>query len=116
MPGNVLPSSLREALRKHQIVPFAGAGVSRSVCLRDSNTPAFPDWMELLGRAAERLLKEGKDEVATTVTALLNEKPPDLLDAARKAQDALKPAVWADFLYRIFDVRLPTVAEETLAL
>ena len=49
-----LPQGLIDKLRKGEVIPFVGSGVSRAVT--DSNgKPLFPSWPELLARAVERL-------------------------------------------------------------
>ncbi|MGA2597927.1 MAG: hypothetical protein ABSH09_13165, partial [Bryobacteraceae bacterium] len=67
-----MPASLIEALRRHEVIPFVGAGVSLAVT--DLNgTRLFPTWRELLERAAERLRAEGLAKKANRTQAELED-------------------------------------------
>lgn len=52
-----LPRELIEAVRRHQVVPFVGAGVSMGV-----KRALFPSWKQLLEGLAERLEQEALPE------------------------------------------------------
>lgn len=89
-----IPQTLAERLRNGQVVPFVGAGVSMAV-QRRSGGRLFPSWRELLLHGADRLDREGKK--SSLVRALLEDDPPDYLQAAQKLRERLG-AVWAPFL------------------
>ncbi|WP_437886441.1 SIR2 family NAD-dependent protein deacylase [Sorangium sp. So ce307] len=91
------PRSLVEALRRKQLVPFVGAGVSMAVRRTSDGSSLFPSWPALLARAAVRLGEEGRTRDAALVDALLALDAPRLLDAAREAKRALGPT-WSRFL------------------
>lgn len=95
-----LPKSFEEALSERKVIPFVGAGLSRGVLDRTGH-PLFPTWSELLEKAAEALIAEGKANAARIVSGLVVEG--DLLDAARRAQEAFGQAQWVRFLKRVFD-------------
>src|SRR5690349_7170789 len=52
-----LPRELVEAVRRHQVVPFVGGGVSMGVM-----RGLFPSWKQLLEGLAERLEQEALPE------------------------------------------------------
>jgi hypothetical protein len=110
-----IPQSLQDRLRKRQIVPFVGAGVSMNVLDRDSHQPVFPSWRQLLNGAADRLENEMKSEEAELVRALLRIQRPDFLYAAQQAREALG-GVWFDFLRQALDVEHERIDQATLEL
>jgi len=111
-----VPKLLAQALQRHAVVPFAGAGVSRAVADRETNRPLFPDWKELLLGAAERLKEAGKDGYARTVSGLVDIGEGDsLLDAAKRAQQGLGP-VWFQYLREALDPPFSRARPESLAL
>jgi hypothetical protein len=55
------PRELVEAVRRYQVVPFVGAGISMSV-----KRGMFPSWQQLLEGLAERMNDEGLPESAVT--------------------------------------------------
>ncbi len=107
-----LPSTLVEALKAGEVVPFAGAGVSRAVT-DDAGRPLFPTWRGMLLAAAERLRAEGMTTKANRVRATLEDG--DYLDAAKVARDALG-ALWFDFLKAQFDPPAEIVRPASLDL
>ncbi|HEX3183499.1 MAG TPA: SIR2 family protein, partial [Pyrinomonadaceae bacterium] len=110
-----IPQSLQDRLRKHQIVPFVGAGVSMNVVDRDSHQPVFPGWRQLLNGAADRLEKELKPAEAGVVRAILRLPRPDFLYAAQQAREALV-GVWFEFLRDALDVRYERIDKPSLEL
>ena len=114
MSGSGLPATLVKALHEGTLLPFVGAGVSMAVD-RTSGERAFPSWPELLGRAAERLAAEGRDQYANAVRAMLGFSPPNTMEAARWAHEGLGMQ-WAEFLEQTFDVRRDEVSPESLEL
>jgi tetratricopeptide (TPR) repeat protein len=115
-----IPKTLREALEQGNVVPFAGAGVSRAVRLKPARgttaAPAFPSWKELLQKAAVRLRDDGKTKEAACVEAFLDISPPELLQAAAMARRMLGTARWTDFLVQQFRIQPAAVNPESLAL
>src|SRR5215831_13635981 len=93
-----LPATLVAALKAREVIPFAGAGVSRAVTDQEGR-PLFPTWRGLLTAAAERLRAEGIVTKANRVHATVEDG--EYLDAARVARDALGP-LWFDFLKQQF--------------
>ena len=96
--GN-LPSNLVEALKAREVIPFAGAGVSRAVT-DEAGRPLFPTWRGLLLAASDRLRTEGLATKANRVQATLEDN--EYLDAAKVARAALG-ALWFPFLKAQFD-------------
>ncbi|MGA2738415.1 MAG: SIR2 family protein, partial [Bryobacteraceae bacterium] len=109
--GN-LPSNLVEALKAREVIPFAGAGVSRAVT-DDAGQSLFPTWHGLLLAAAERLRTEGLTRKANRVQANLEDS--EYLDAAQVARDALG-ALWFPFLKAQFDPLAGHVRQASLDL
>ena len=99
-----LPATLIQRLKSGMIVPFVGAGISRSVKAKNSGTSLFPSWFELLERAAIRLQRENKSEYATLVQSLIRIDKPDFLRAAEYARNALG-SIWYEFLKEQFDYK-----------
>ena len=95
----MLPDSLVAALKEHEVIPFAGAGVSRAVT-DAAGQHLFPNWRELLVAAVERLRTGGLPKKAKLVDALLEND--EYLDAAKHARDAMG-TLWFDFLSSQFD-------------
>lgn len=110
-----IPESLRKALAAREVVPFVGAGVSRSVVCRDSGRPLFPSWVELLRRAADTLERENLRAPAMIVRGLLESNPPEYLDAAKRAKEQLG-ARWTDFLRDQFELVHGAALPESLEL
>src|ERR1039458_7790739 len=96
--GN-LPSTLVEALKAREVIPFAGAGVSRAVT-DEAGRHLFPTWRGLLLAASDRLRAEGLATKANRVQAELEDN--EYLGAAEVARDALG-APWFPFLKAPFD-------------
>jgi hypothetical protein len=107
-----LPRSLEEELRDGRVIPFVGAGVSMAV-ERVGGGRLFPSWKQLLLDGADRLEQERKN--ADVVRALVNDDPPDYLQAAQKLRDKLGP-LWGDFLKDAIDVPRSEVADWSLGL
>lgn len=110
-----IPASLANALAGRTLIPFVGAGVSRSVICRNSGLPLFPSWNELLQRAADALERENLLEPAQVVRRMLNSNPPEYLDAARRAKEKLS-ARWTDFLRDQFERDHGAALPESLGL
>jgi hypothetical protein len=107
-----IPKSLEEELRDGRVIPFVGAGVSMAV-ERVGGGRLFPSWKQLLLDGAVRAEQEGKN--ADVVRALVNDDPPDYLQAAQKLRDKLGP-LWGDFLKDAIDVPRSEVADRSLDL
>ncbi|MEA2599392.1 MAG: hypothetical protein QOF89_384 [Acidobacteriota bacterium] len=110
----MIPQSLEHRLRKGEVLPFVGAGISRAV-LKPDGQPLFPGWRDLLLHAADLLDKEGKGPESQVVRGLLGIGQPDYLDAARRARDGLGP-LWPEFLREEIDRRFEDADPESLAL
>lgn len=110
-----IPATLVSALRQRTLIPFVGAGVSRSVVCRNSGRPLFPSWVELLQRASDALERENLREPAMSVRGMLGSSPPAYLDAAKRAKDKLG-ARWPDFLREQFERDHEEVHPESLEL
>ena len=75
-----IPKSLAEALQKGKVVPFIGAGVSRSIEKKEKDSaksfnPLFPSWWEFLNKAVIKLIEENKQTKADVVRSLLISLP-----------------------------------------
>src|ERR1022692_2557433 len=95
--GN-LPSTLVEALKAREVIPFAGAGVSRAVT-DEAGRHLFPTWRGLLLAASDWLRTEGLATKANRVQATLEDN--EYLDAAKVAPAAVG-ALWLPVLHTPF--------------
>ena len=101
-----IPQTLQERLKSGKVIPFVGAGVSRSVKSKaDPNKPLFPSWKELLFAAAEQLRAEGKGADGDHVRTSIEIDPPKYLEAAQHAREKLGP-VWYTFLKEQLDKQI----------
>ncbi|MFL5353255.1 SIR2 family protein [Archangium sp.] len=100
-----LPRELIEAVRRHQVVPFVGAGVSMGV-----KRELFPSWKQLLEGLAERLEQEALPE---PVIAEVRQRIAggDFLTAAELAFKELGAFRFNRFLRERLRVRRPTDAD-----
>lgn len=110
-----IPASLRKALAAREVIPFVGAGVSRSVVCRRSGRPLFPSWVELLRQAADALDGENLPAPAMIIRGMLDSNPPEYLEAARRAREQLG-ARWTEFLREQFERNYVEALDETLNL
>ncbi|UTV28442.1 SIR2 family protein [Photobacterium atrarenae] len=94
-----IPKSLRDAIQSKQIIPFVGAGVSRSIKDKQ-NKQVFPGWLELLELAAKEVKSEGDLNNATLVETFLKIK--DYQQAAKYAHQSLNGPCWVNFFKTIF--------------
>lgn len=120
-PGYLIPESLKDALRRRQVIPFVGAGVSRTVKKKyedatESFNPLFPSWQEFLMAAANKLDEENKSPKANVVRSLLYDSPPDYLEAAQRAFDGLGQNQWHTLLNENFGKDINLVDKESLEL
>jgi tetratricopeptide (TPR) repeat protein len=111
----MIPQTLEARLRRSQVIPFVGAGVSRSVLRRGGGEPLFPGWRDLLLGAADRLEKEGRSPEGKLVRSLLEVVPPEYLEAARRARDGLG-AIWPQFLEAAIGRPFEEAEPESLSL
>src|SRR4051812_17564966 len=95
-----IPRSLEDGLRDGRVIPFVGAGVSMAV-ERIEGGRISPSGKQLLLDGAARLEREGKK--ADLVRALVEDDPPDYLQAAQRLRDKLGP-LWGAFLKDAIDV------------
>jgi len=92
-----IPRSLKDDLGHRRVIPFIGAGVSMAVLDRQTQKRLFPSWATLLKRAANYLREQKKHPHALLVESLLGKDPPQYLQAAKRAREALGP-LWCRFL------------------
>ena len=106
-----LPQGLIDKLRKGEVIPFVGAGVSRAVT--DSRgKPLFPSWPELLARAVERLHADQNPKKANRAAGELEDN--DYLAAAKTARNGLG-ADWYPCIKGQFDPDLTHARADSLA-
>jgi hypothetical protein len=110
----MIPQSLEDRLRRGEVVPFVGAGVSRAV-LGPDGTPLFPGWRDLLLHAADLLDKEHKGAASQVVRGLLGLDQPEYLEAAQHARKGLG-ALWPKFLKAEIDRQFEEADPQSLAL
>ena len=108
-----LPKTLVESLVKGTVIPFVGAGVSMAVRRKDG-MPAFPNWKELLLRAADRIEAEGRTE-HSIVRAMLEQTPPRYMESADWARKGLG-SHWAAFLGECLGITRNDVDDQSLEL
>ena len=93
-----IPRTLDNKLRAGKVIPFVGAGVSRAVLDKETREPLFPDWSELLERAAQRLDEDRQPRHANEVRDFLNSgDSKGYLNAAARAHEGLQGS-WFNFL------------------
>lgn len=109
-----IPLSLTECLRSGKLIPFVGAGVSKSIARKDGGQ-LFPDWKELLELAATALIAEHKHNDADLVRAYLNIDQPKYLEAAQHARTALG-SIWHEFLKKHLNPNFDLLDKNSLAL
>lgn len=99
------PRELVEAVRRNQVVPFVGAGVSMGV-----KQGMFPSWKQLLEGLAERMTDEGIPESAVTEVRQRIAQG-DFLTAAERAFTELGAYRFNRFLRERLRVRQPEDAD-----
>lgn len=100
-----LPQALVDAVRKHQLVPFVGAGVSMGV-----KRGLFPSWTGLLEGLVERMQQEAlPDPVIAEVRQRIDSG--DMLAAAERAFQELGAYNFNRFLRERLRVRVPNDAD-----
>jgi tetratricopeptide (TPR) repeat protein len=97
----LIPSTLKDRLRRGLVIPFVGAGVSRAILRRDGK-PLFPTWKNLLLTAADQLANEGKLPDEMIVRGNVGKGPEGYGPAAETARRGLPGAVWIEFLKQQF--------------
>jgi hypothetical protein len=99
------PRELVEAVRRSQVVPFVGAGISMGV-----KRGLFPSWIQLLEGLAERMRDEGLPESAVTeVRQRITQG--DFLTAAETAFQELGAYRFNRFLRERIRLRMPRDAD-----
>lgn len=111
----MIPQTLQDRLRRGQVIPFVGAGVSRAVLRRADGEPLFPGWRDLLIRAADRLGREDKAPASGVVRNLLDLVPARYVEAAQHAREGLG-ALWPGFLKEEIDRSFDEADPESLGL
>src|SRR5262245_20709430 len=99
------PRELVEAVRKYQVVPFVGAGISMGV-----KRGMFPSWIQLLEGLAERMEQEGLPESASAEVRQ-RIKQSDFLTAAEVSFQELGAYRFNRFLRERLRVRRPPDAD-----
>jgi len=104
-----IPDSLKDALKRGRVIPFVGAGVSRSIEKKDKDSakpfnPLFPSWKEFLVSASKKLRGEKNFPKAKDVIKLINLSEPDYLKSAEVAKNSLGTKLWNDLLNENFKV------------
>ncbi|HVT17157.1 MAG TPA: tetratricopeptide repeat protein [Thermoanaerobaculia bacterium] len=111
----MIPQTLQDRLRRGQVIPFVGAGVSRAVLRSADGEPLFPGWRDLLIRAADRLGRENRTPESGVVRNLLDIGSEKYLEAARYAREGLGP-LWPSFLKEEIDRSSEDANPESLSL
>ncbi len=111
-----IPRNLREQLRRRNVIPFVGAGVSRGVQNRDGVLPLFPDWNTLLQKIYEELLDQKHIKSAQKLGELLASQPINYFEAAEIGWKHLSTPNCRSFLMEMFDVSVDAAQPESLAL
>jgi hypothetical protein len=102
------PRELVEAVRRFQVVPFVGAGISMGV-----KRGLFPSWIQLLEGLAERMRDEGlPDSAVTEVRQRITQG--DFLTAAETAFRELGAYRFNRFLRERIRLRMPRDADLTV--
>lgn len=97
------PELLVESVVNRRLVPFVGAGVSRSVRKKDG-TQAFPSWTELLRQGAAALRSQGEAKIAAYVEAGIdvlgnpNTWGPNPVQIGDQIRNNMPGNRWAKFL------------------
>ncbi len=102
-----IPETLIQQLAQGRVVPFVGSGVSLAV-----KPGLFPNWVELLGTLAERLLKDSNENAAEIVRLYV--KKGQLNKAANEALDELGLAGFRDSMREKFSIDQPVDADLSL--
>jgi tetratricopeptide (TPR) repeat protein len=102
-----IPESLRKALQAGNVIPFVGAGISRSIHELNEKTSIyspflFPSWKEFLSSSVNKLEAEKLQPKADVIKALLKDSPIDYLDVAQRAYDSLGVRLWNELLTENF--------------
>src|SRR5690349_2537846 len=92
-----IPGELIQAVRRHQVIPFVGAGVSLG-----TKPGLFPDWKALLQGLSEELVAQCLPDAAESVNRKRSEG--DFLTAAEIAFQQLGAFRFNRFLRRQFRV------------
>lgn len=103
------PRALLGDVRSSRLVPFVGAGVSRSI-LKTDGSPAFPTWGEFLEAGRQHLSRSGSEECAEALTK------GDYLAAAEIIKCNLSEPGWVRLLKSTFGIAYDALQKDTLAL
>jgi tetratricopeptide (TPR) repeat protein len=116
-----IPKSLIDALKRGQVVPFVGAGVSLVVRKKNkdgtkSEESLFPSWKEYVEILAKALEDENKPQDAALVRSLVNISKPKYLDAMQHAFQELGKDLWYEKLDEHFKIDETEAAQDSLEL
>ena len=95
-----IPQSLIRIVSQGRIVPFVGSGVSMAL-----KGGLFPSSDKLIGRLADKLVEEAKEDSAGIVRLFVKKK--QLNKAADEAVESLGKADFRDVMKSIFAIRQP---------
>jgi hypothetical protein len=116
-----IPESLIDALKRGEVVPFIGAGVSLAVRKKsaDGTKPEeslFPSWKGYVKILAQTLIAEGKPDEANLVEAYIKSAKPKYLEAMQHAFEELPKPVWYEKLNEHFKKDEREAAPDSLEL
>ncbi len=113
------PQSLEEELKQKRVVPFVGAGVSRSVKNKQTGEPLFLNWREFVEILAKELRRTGDDKKiadARYVEDCINLEVPKYLEAIGHAKKRLGDKLWYKCLEKSFGHSRSKADENSLRL
>jgi hypothetical protein len=103
------PRAVLEDVRSSHLVPFVGAGVSRSL-LQANGLPAFPTWREFLSVGCARLDSGAESQCAQAISE------GRYVDAAEIIKGNLSTSAWYRLLRNSFDLRYENLLPRSLGL
>lgn len=111
-----IPETLRDQLRRHEVIPFVGAGVSLAVKHKESGESLFPSWKTLLEELSAKLAKQTKGVEAERMLRSIKKGSEGYLDAAQIAWDNLADPNCPRVIGDIFNVLSGDARESSLFL
>ena len=107
-----MEEKLKRLIEENKVIPFVGAGVSKSVKLKNGKD-AFIDWKELLQCFLNDI--SDKDNL-NVIKAMLNVKKIDYLDVADRIEKELSPKDFTEILKQSIHVNYNHIDEDTYEL
>lgn len=111
-----IPKHLREQLRRGNVIPLIGAGVSRAVLCAHEPRPLFPDWRLLIEEFYDALEERQMHGDARQLREKLDAKVPDYSACAEFAWQRLGTSASRNILTRIFNIHRTDARPESLEL